>query len=129
MLVSEEEHQGDRIVEFVHLLEVGDLIEVADINDGEILDSVGDFVKYFVLTHTVRVPVAAKSYHDQSLVLREDGLVDMPTGDKMGNNDGTHDDEEGGGGGGGMRCCRLTVASVVLVNRRMAKVEELWFET
>jgi hypothetical protein len=42
VFVSEEEHEGDGIVEFVHLFEVGYLIEIADVNDGEVLDTVGN---------------------------------------------------------------------------------------
>lgn len=42
MFVSKEEHEGNGIVEFVHLLEVGDLIEVADVDNGEVLDTIGD---------------------------------------------------------------------------------------
>lgn len=42
MLIAEEEHECDRIVEFVHLFEIGDLVEVADVEDGKIFDSVGD---------------------------------------------------------------------------------------
>jgi hypothetical protein len=42
VLVAEEEHDSHRIVELVHLLEVGYLIEIADVDDGEVLDAVGD---------------------------------------------------------------------------------------
>lgn len=42
MFISEEEHESDGIVEFVHLLEVGNLVEVADVDDSEVLDTVGD---------------------------------------------------------------------------------------
>lgn len=46
VLVAEEEHECDRIVEFVHLLEVGHLVEIADVDDGEILDAVRDTWMY-----------------------------------------------------------------------------------
>lgn len=42
MLVAEEEHKRDGIVEFVHLLEVGDLVEVANIDHSEVFHAVGD---------------------------------------------------------------------------------------
>ena len=42
MLVAEEEHERHRIVELVHLLEVRNLIEIADVEHGEILDTVRD---------------------------------------------------------------------------------------
>ena len=61
MLIAKEKHKRDRVVELVHLLEVGDLIQIADIEDSEILDAVGDPVKYFVLAHAVCIPVAAEA--------------------------------------------------------------------
>ncbi len=42
MLVAEEEHQRHWVIELVHLLEVGDLVQVADVEDGEVFDAVGD---------------------------------------------------------------------------------------
>lgn len=47
-------------------------------------------VKNFILTHAIRVPIATESNNDQTFLLRHDGLVDVPAGDKMGENDGTH---------------------------------------
>ena len=91
MFVAEEEHESDRIIELVHLLEVGDLVEVANVDDGEVLDSVCDLVEYFILTHTVWVPVAAKANHHETFVFSEDGLVDVPGSDEVRNDDGTHD--------------------------------------
>ena len=64
VLVAEEEHDGHGIVEFVHLVEIGDLVEVADVDDGEVFDAVGDAVQDFVLAHAVFVPVAAEADHD-----------------------------------------------------------------
>lgn len=45
----------------VHLVKVGNLIDVANVDDCEILDLVGDFVQYFVLLHAVLVPIASES--------------------------------------------------------------------
>lgn len=42
VLVSEEEHQGHRVVEFVHLFEIGHLVQVADVDNGKIFDAVGN---------------------------------------------------------------------------------------
>jgi hypothetical protein len=42
VLVAEEEHDGHRVVQLVHLLEIGHLVDVADVDDGEVLDAVGD---------------------------------------------------------------------------------------
>jgi hypothetical protein len=92
VLVAEEEHQGDGVVEFIHLLEVGNLVEVADVDDSEVLDAFSDLVEHFVLTHTVGVPVATEADHDQSFVFGQDGLVDVPGSDEMRDDDGTHSD-------------------------------------
>lgn len=83
MLVPEEEHEGNGIVEFVHLLEVWDLIEIADIDDGEVLDSVSDTVEDFVLSHAVGIPVAAEADHDEAFVFGHYGLVDVPACDEV----------------------------------------------
>jgi len=69
MLITEEEHDGQGVVEFVHLVEVGHLVNVAEVDDGKIFDFIGDAVEYFVLAHAVRVPVAAEADHDESVVL------------------------------------------------------------
>lgn len=42
MFVPEEEHECGCIVEFVHLFEVGNLIEIADVDYCEVLDAVCD---------------------------------------------------------------------------------------
>ena len=42
MFITEEEHDSHRVVELVHLLEVWDLVEIADVDDGKVLDAVGD---------------------------------------------------------------------------------------
>lgn len=42
VFVSEEEHERHRVVEFVHLLEVGHLIEIAYVENCKVFDSVGD---------------------------------------------------------------------------------------
>lgn len=90
MLVAEEEHDGAGVVEFVHLVKVGDLVDVADVDDGEGLDLVGDLVEDLVLLHACLVPVAAEADDDEALLLGEDGLVDVPAGVEVGDDDGTH---------------------------------------
>jgi hypothetical protein len=99
VFVAEEEHHGHRVVELVHLFEVGDLVEVADVDDGEVLDAVGDFVEDFVLAHAVWVPVAAEADYHQAVFFGHDGLVDVPAGDEVGDYDGAHGCAVGGG------CC------------------------
>lgn len=79
MLVAEEEHDGAWVVELVHLVEVGDLVDVADVDGGEGLDLVGDLVEDFVLGHAVAVVVAAESYDYDAFFFGEDGLINVPS--------------------------------------------------
>lgn len=53
VLVAEEEHDGAGVVELVHGVEVGHLVDVAEVDGGEILDLVGDFEEDLVLAHAV----------------------------------------------------------------------------
>ena len=46
MLIPEEEHDGHRVIQLVHLVEIGNLINVAQIDDGEIFDLVSN--TYFI---------------------------------------------------------------------------------
>lgn len=90
VLVPKEEHDGARVVEFVHLLEVGHLVEIADVDDGKVPDAIRDFVEHFILAHAVRVRIAPESDHDQAVFFRHDCLVHVPCGWEMRNDDGTH---------------------------------------
>lgn len=47
-------------------------------------------VEDLVLTHAVGIPVTAETDHDQTFFFGHDGLVDMPAGVEMGEDDGTH---------------------------------------
>ena len=94
MLIPEEKHDRARVVEFVHGFEVGDLVQVADVQGGEVLDSVGDLVEDFVLAHAVLVRVPAEANDDEAVFFREDRLVDVPASAQVGEDDGAH----GGGG-------------------------------
>lgn len=80
MFIPKEEHDGARVVEFVHLLEIGHLVQIAEVDDGKVLDAVGDFVEHFVLAHAVGIPVAAEADHHETIFLGHDGLVDVPCG-------------------------------------------------
>lgn len=90
VLVPEEEHQRHSIVELVHLLEVRHLVDIADVDDGEVLYAVGDFVEDFVLPHAVRIPVATEADYDETVFFGHDGLVDVPAGYQVGDYDGAH---------------------------------------
>ena len=85
MLVAEEEHKRHWVVELVHLLEVRNLIEIAYVEHGEVLDTVRDpygsagqvckegagggqklTVEDFILAHAVGVPIASEAYDYQA---------------------------------------------------------------
>jgi len=93
MLVSKEKHNCYRVVQFVHLLEVRDLVEIAHIDDGKVLDSIGDAVQDFVLSHAIRVPVTTEADDHQSFLLAHNSLIDMPACVEMGE-DKRHDGDE-----------------------------------
>jgi hypothetical protein len=90
MLIAEEEHDRHGIVEFVHGLEVRHLVQVAEIDGREVLDTVGDFVQDFVLRHAVGVRVPAEADYDEPVFFGENGLVDMPACAEVGEDDGAH---------------------------------------
>ena len=69
VFVSEEEHEGARVVEFVHLVEVGDRVDVAEVDDSKVANLVGDLVENFVLAHAVGVPVTAEADDDETIFL------------------------------------------------------------
>ena len=84
VLVPEEEHECHRVIEFVHLMKIFHLFQVADVNDGEVLDAVCNAIEDFILAHTVRVPVFAEANDYKTFVFGHDGLVDVPASDKVG---------------------------------------------
>lgn len=120
MFVSEEEHDSAWVVKLVHGIEVGDSIDVADVYDGKVLDALGDLVEDLVLPHAVGVVVAPETQYlrtlksvyisgvttlqhwmygvlgysmityNKSFVFRKYGLVDVPAGFEVGEDDGTH---------------------------------------
>ena len=61
----------------VHLLEVGHLIQVADVDDGEILDAVGDAEQDLVLCHTVWIPISAETDDYEALFFRHLGAISV----------------------------------------------------
>jgi len=78
VFVPEEEHDCHGIVKLVHLVEIGDLVEIANVDNSEILDSVGDAVEDFVLAHTVRIPITTEANDNEALFFGHDGLIDVP---------------------------------------------------
>jgi hypothetical protein len=90
VLVAEEEHDGHRIVELVHGLEVRYFVQVAEVDRRELLDFVGDLVQDLVLGHAEWVAVAAEADADEAVFFTEDRLVDVPACTEMWEEDGTH---------------------------------------
>ena len=90
VFVAEEEHDRAGVVKLVHLVEVRNLVDVTDVDDGEGLDFVCDLVENLILAHALFVPVAAEADANEALFFGEDGLVDMPAGVEMGDDDGAH---------------------------------------
>ena len=64
---------------------------VAKIDDSKVLDTVGDTVQNLVLSHAVWVAVATEADDYQTLLFRQDSLVDVPAAAKVGEDDGAHD--------------------------------------
>jgi hypothetical protein len=56
----------------------------------EILDLVRNLIHDLVLSHTIGIMIAPKADNDQSILLAENGLVDVPACAQMRKNDGTH---------------------------------------
>ena len=60
------------------------MIKITDVDDGEVLDAVGDTIQDFILAHAVGVPVFAKEDDYKTFVFGHDGLVDVPASVEMG---------------------------------------------
>lgn len=90
MFVPEEKHNGAWIIKLIHLVEVRDAINVANVDDGKAFNFLRNLVQHLVLAHAVRIPVAAEADDDESIFLTEDGLVDVPSRDEVGDDDGAH---------------------------------------
>ena len=90
VLVAKEEHDGHGVVELVHLVEVGDLVQVAYVDHSKVAHLVCDAEEHLVLRHALRVCVAPKPDHHQAVLFRQDGLVDVPTTVEMRQEDRPH---------------------------------------
>jgi hypothetical protein len=90
MLIPKEKHQCHRIVKLVHDIKILDLVQVAQVYDGEVLDAVGDLVEHFVHGHAVGVGVTTEADYHEALFFGEDCLVHVPAGAEMREGDGSH---------------------------------------
>lgn len=61
----------------VHLLEVGNLIQVADVDDGEILDAVSNAEQDLVLRHSVWIPISAETDDYEALFFGHLGAINV----------------------------------------------------
>ena len=69
VLVAEEEHERARVVQLVHLVKVGHLVDIAQVDGGKVADLVGDLVEDFILAHAVWVPISAEANDDEAVLL------------------------------------------------------------
>jgi len=60
------------------LVEVWHLCDVAEVNDGKVLNLFGDRVQRLVHHHALRVPVVPETNDDDAILFGFDRLVDVP---------------------------------------------------
>ena len=80
-----------RVIQLVHLVEVGHFGNVHKVDGAEIFDFFGAPEQGLVHLHAVGVPVVAKPKQDNLVFLAENGLVDLPAVLKMGHQVGHSD--------------------------------------
>ncbi len=51
----------------IHLVEIRHLVDIAEVDGGEVLDSLGYSIEDFVLSHAVGIVVAAEPDHDDAV--------------------------------------------------------------
>lgn len=85
-----EKHDRALVVDLIHAVEVGHLLVVNEVHRGEVLDLVGDLVQVLVHDHDGGVAGAAEAEDGDLALFREDGLVDVPGGVEVGEEDGAH---------------------------------------
>jgi hypothetical protein len=64
------------------------LVEIANVDDSKVLDTVGDLIENFILSHAIRIPIATETDDNQALFFAHNSLVDVPASDKMREYDG-----------------------------------------
>jgi hypothetical protein len=80
VFISEKEHDCDGIIQLIHLVEIGDFVDIDKVKDGKVFAYFGDFEEDFVLLHTFLIVVTTEPDDDEAVVFRHDGLVDVPAG-------------------------------------------------
>ncbi len=84
VLIPVEEHRRARVVQLVHAVEIGYLVDVHQVNHGEVLDLLGYAEQDLVLDHADLVGIATEAYDHDAIFLGQDGLVDLPSAAEMG---------------------------------------------
>lgn len=67
-----------RPVEHAHLVEVRDLSDIHEVDHCKVLHFLCDRIEGLIHRHALMVPVVAKANHDDTVLFRFDGFVDMP---------------------------------------------------
>jgi len=65
-------------VEHAHLVEVRNLGDIYEVDDCKVLHFLCDRVEGLVHRHALMVPVVAKANHDNTILFRLNGFVNMP---------------------------------------------------
>lgn len=76
---SEISNQWHKIREWTNLVEIGHFCDVGEVDDGEVLDFLGDRVQSLVHRHALAVPIMAEPDYNNSVFLGLYGLVDVPS--------------------------------------------------
>jgi len=76
--VSKKEHHCHLVVQFVHCIEVWYLDNIDYIKNRKVLHHFSCFYKNLIHLHTQRVCIVTEADANDTILLRQDGLVDLP---------------------------------------------------
>ena len=79
VLISVEEHTSAWIIQFIHFIEVRHVWYVHQVDNGKVFHLLRTLVKGFVHHHAGWVPVVTESYNHGTILLREYGLIHLPS--------------------------------------------------
>lgn len=83
VLVLEEEHNREGVIELVHLVKVGYFFDIYNVDHCKILYRLLNLVQRLVHDHTVGIPVVSEANDDDSVLFRDNGLIYGPSGCEM----------------------------------------------
>jgi len=78
MLVPIEEHHRDWVIQLVHLVEIRHLGDIAEIDNGEVLDLLTHGIQSLVHPHALWIPVVPESNDHDPIFFGQNSLVNMP---------------------------------------------------